>query len=130
MALNCRVGRSWPITEAGQRTKELRLLQTKDLFKEIMTVCCETFKVDVSIVLSQCRLERVFAARMTCCYLMRRLGVSYPVIGLHLGRDHSTIHSAVKRALMLNAMMPQRKRLVDGLEQRVREKLPNLNGWV
>ena len=67
--------------------------------RECVYDAASAFAVDFTEVLSRSRLKTVTYARSTACVLLReRYGWSFPQIGKALGRDHTTVISAVNRA--------------------------------
>lgn len=65
---------------------------------EILSACCEYTGVPTGAVLSDRRDATVVQARWLAMYLMRDdLHLSYPKIGTHLNRDHSTVMHGVNK---------------------------------
>jgi len=56
------------------------------------------FKLDPRLLVSPARQRPIAYARQICCYVLRkRFGMSYPLIGKLMHRDHSTIIHAVEK---------------------------------
>lgn len=62
-----------------------------------LTHACGVFGTEAHEVLSGSRRPEDVDARMVACYVSWMLGCSYSLIGRQIGRDHSTVMSAVAR---------------------------------
>jgi chromosomal replication initiator protein len=68
--------------------------------KEIQKIVAEHFKIPLSELLGQRRDPEFSHPRMVAMYLCRAyLKLSFPAIGRHFGRDHTTVMHAVTRVL-------------------------------
>ena len=66
------------------------------------------------------RTRHVVSARQVAMYVLRELaGMSYPAIGAALGRDHTTVMSAVERVVAKMADQPALRRGVERLVARL-----------
>jgi len=73
----------------------------------------ELFEVRPSEILGDRRLKRICRARFAVVWAARRRGLSSPVIGHMMRRDHSTILDAERRADEIRASDPAFKRATD-----------------
>lgn len=90
---------------------------------QIIKSCADSFRVSVADVKGQSRTQQIARARQSAMYLSRNLlNLSYPEIGRHFGRDHSTVMSAVRRVSTNMSKDADYRRIVEHLE---RELDPN-----
>ena len=73
-----------------------RELRASGLF-DLASAVCARFKVSIRSVLGSSRFKTVAMARHHLMVALRDEGKSYPEIGRLLGRDHTTVMSAVKK---------------------------------
>lgn len=63
----------------------------------IVEITAEVFKADISLVMSRSRKGKTVEARQVAMYIMcKALDMTLKMTGEHFGRDHSTVHSAIK----------------------------------
>ena len=66
-----------------------------DRLDAIIDTVAATYRIGALVILSKNRTQRVAFCRQVAMYLCRKLtGNSFPVIGQHFGRDHSTVFHA------------------------------------
>lgn len=91
--------------------------------RECVYDAATAFAVDYSEVMSGSRLKAITSARIAACALLTyRYGWSSKAIGKALGRDHTTVLSALKRA---------RKEPIASIVSELlgRRNLPRKAGW-
>lgn len=67
------------------------------LLNEIVSAIARAMKVSLDDLLGKSRDKQVAQARQVVCWVLFKRGQSYPQIGRRIGRDHSTVISAVRR---------------------------------
>lgn len=91
--------------------------------EQIMKACADAFRVSLADVKGPSRMKQIARARQSAMYLSRNLlQLSYPEIGRHFARDHSTVMTAVRRVDKNMSEDSDYRRLVETLE---RELNPN-----
>lgn len=79
------------LQKAARRERKARQDAALQVRLEIVIARVETlFRLSPGALSSERRTSRVAMARMIAYYLCRTAGGSFPVIGRHLGRDHSS----------------------------------------
>jgi chromosomal replication initiation ATPase DnaA len=79
-------------------------LSQRRLERALITTA-EQFRLPILLITSPSRRQDVCRARDALCYALRQAtDVTTIALGLHLGRDHSTVLSAVERAQALRAI--------------------------
>ena len=70
-----------------------------EIVDRVTTLVCTEFGVTKREILSDRRQAHLVVPRRIIMYLLRTIvKLSFPVIGAFLGKDHSTVMSAVKKA--------------------------------
>lgn len=64
---------------------------------EVLEAAAATFKVNRADILSDSRKHEILKARHVACYAAHLMGHSHSHIGREIGRDHTTVMSAVAR---------------------------------
>lgn len=64
---------------------------------EILSAAATTFRVNRADILGQSRKHEILKARHVACYAAHLMGHSHSHIGREIGRDHSTVMSAVAK---------------------------------
>lgn len=91
--------------------------------EQIMKACADSFRVSLADVKGPSRTKQIARARQSAMYLSRNLlQLSYPEIGRHFDRDHSTVMTAVRRVDKNMSEDTDYRRIVETLE---RELNPN-----
>lgn len=71
---------------------------TKPTLQEIDTAVCDRFKLFPGLIRARVKRRSIVRPRQIAMYLARNLtGLSYPKLGVHFGRDHTTIIVGVRR---------------------------------
>lgn len=73
----------------------------KSAYADIYNAVADTWGITVFALLSERRTQRLARPRFALCRLLRERGLSTPVIGRMIRRDHTTIIDALKRAEFL-----------------------------
>lgn len=74
-------------------------MKSDDRYSRFIGQCCSVLEVSVDDVLGHCReAGPVMLARFALVYLLReRFGLSYPMLGRILRRDHTTCMNSYRR---------------------------------
>lgn len=78
--------------------------------------------VDVADMMGRSQRKSVATARHVLAWALRQQGKSYPEIGAALGRDHTTILSALRSIERRRASDPELARTLDELAETIRRK--------
>ncbi|WP_283176806.1 helix-turn-helix domain-containing protein [Gemmobacter sp. 24YEA27] len=79
------------ITEADKASMRMERVTVREIARQV----AKEAGVKPAVIFGPSRKQKDFRLRALVCYIARRHGMSYPRIGMALGRDHSTIRSAV-----------------------------------
>jgi hypothetical protein len=63
--------------------------------EKIIDNVCQIFKVDKSLVLSNCREQHTIYPRFFICHYLRQIGLSLVMISRYMNRNHSTVIRAI-----------------------------------
>jgi hypothetical protein len=86
----------------------------------IMVVVADRYAIDVDCILGPLRYQNIVEARITCYWLLRELcKLSYPLIGLSTGRDHSTVISGVRKCVRMREQSATYREITDALKREV-----------
>ena len=86
-----------PLVGLARRTLvEFGRLRNRDELTVIAEHVARSLHVNYEEILSRSRTQRLAYCRQIAMYVCRSLtGKSYPALGAHFGRDHTTVHYAV-----------------------------------
>ncbi len=79
------------------------LEKAKSSFDQTIDAVATAFAVPKSSILSEAKQPYIVNARYALCMLLREAGHTFPFIGLQVGRDHSSVLSAVRKGNDLEA---------------------------
>ncbi|MBJ2153806.1 chromosomal replication initiator DnaA [Paracoccus sp. IB05] len=79
------------ITEGDKASLRMERATVREIARQV----AKEAGVKPAVIFGPGRKQKDFSLRALVCYIARRHGMSYPRIGMALGRDHSTIRSAV-----------------------------------
>jgi hypothetical protein len=86
----------------------------------IMVVVADRYGIDPDLILSPVRYKQVAEARIACYWLLRQLcNLSYPLIGLAIGRDHTSAISGVRKCDRLRAQSTTYREHMDSLAREI-----------
>lgn len=84
--------------------------------EQLLERVCDRFGISMAELLSRDRHSNIAAARAVAAWLLREHGLSFPVIGRVLRRDHSTVLVAVRKVEVDAAMFPKVAEVLQGLK--------------
>jgi chromosomal replication initiation ATPase DnaA len=86
-------------------------LGNRDLVRMIAHAVSQKTGTKVSAIYGTSRAKPAVAARHLVMYLAHKEGLSYPVIGQAMNRDHTTVMDAVKKEIARRAVEPSNESL-------------------
>ncbi len=89
----------------------------------ILVVVADRYGIDVDLILGPLRYLNITEARITCYWLLRELcKLSYPLIGLSTGRDHSTVISGVRKCVRMREQSAAYRESTDALRREIEDR--------
>lgn len=84
----------------------------------VLVVVSDRYSIDVDYILGPTRYQNVAECRIVCYWLLRELcKLSYPLLGLAMGRDHTTVLYGVKKCERMRETSAAYRELTDGLKR-------------
>jgi chromosomal replication initiation ATPase DnaA len=76
------------------------------------------FRVTEAQLLGPSRRQEIARARHVVAWLLRQDGFSFPEIGRHIGRDHTSVMNSCRRVDGERAADPEVREMLDGMVRR------------
>lgn len=91
---------------------------------DIVTMAANMALINRSEILGKARHSRLVRVRQACYLVAREQGHSYPFIGVHMRRDHSTVLYGAEKATILCERDQVFAAFVDALRKAVKDAKP------
>lgn len=86
----------------------------------VLVVVADRYGIDVDYILGPTRYQNVAECRIVCYWLLRELcKLSYPLLGLAMGRDHTTVLYGVRKCERMREKSEAYREVTDTLKREI-----------